>query len=218
MTINMDFDRVAVSRPNDQHWQSTDTDGVSRAYLEHQPGEPDHATSLVSFVPGSSFPENVHINGEEVLVLEGVLSDEYGDYPAGTYIRNPPGSKHAPYTKEGCKLFVKINQFQNGDMQQIVIRPDERQWQPGIGNLRVVPLHNFATESTALVHWPAEEHFQPHRHFGGEEIFVLQGTFRDEHGEYPAGSWIRSPHLSQHDPYVDEETLILVKVGHLPDS
>ena len=36
-----------------------------------------------------------------------------------------------------------------------------------------------------------------------------------EHGRYPAGSWLRSPHLSQHFPYVEDETIILVKTGHL---
>ncbi len=79
-----------------------------------------------------------------------------------------------------------------------------------------MPLHSFETEHTARVKWPAGERFQPHRHYGGEEIVVLSGSFKDEHGEYPAGTWIRSPHLSQHYPYVDEETVIWVKTGHLP--
>jgi anti-sigma factor ChrR (cupin superfamily) len=218
MPINMNFNQVAISRPQDQHWERIEVDGISRVYLEHSPGEPGHASSLVEFSPGVSFAHNEHVAGEEAYVLEGVFSDEYGDYPAGTYLRNPPGSSHAPFSREGCKLFVKINQFQAGDNERIVIRPDERQWQPGIGNLRVAALHVFGTESTALVHWPANEHFQLHRHYGGEEILVLEGTFRDEHGDYPAGSWIRSPHMSQHNPYVREETLIMVKVGHLPDT
>ena len=77
-------------------------------------------------------------------------------------------------------------------------------------------LHNFEHEHVALVKWPVGEVFKPHKHFGGEEIFVLSGTFKDEHGEYPKGSWIRNPHMSQHHPYVDEETVIWVKTGHLP--
>ena len=71
-------------------------------------------------------------------------------------------------------------------------------------------------EGTALVHWPAGERFVPHQHWGGEEIFVLSGTFRDEHGVYPKGTWIQSPHLSTHHPFVEEETVIFVKTGHLP--
>ena len=68
----------------------------------------------------------------------------------------------------------------------------------------------------ALVKWPQGERFQPHRHFGGEEILVLSGRFKDEHGEYPAMTWMRSPHMSQHFPFVDEPTVIWVKTGHLP--
>ena len=149
--------------------------------------------------------------------MEGVFSDEFGDYPAGTYLRNPPGSKHSPFTKTGCKLFVKLEQFKTGDNQKVVLLPEQQQWGPGIGNLRVCSLHTYLTESTALVWWPEHEVFQPHTHYGGEEIVVLEGRFIDEHGEYPAGSWIRSPHMSTHYPYVEEETLIMVKVGHLPD-
>lgn len=79
-----------------------------------------------------------------------------------------------------------------------------------------MPLYKFKGEHVALVKWPAGEVFQPHSHFGGEEIFVLSGNFRDEHGTYPAHTWIRSPHLSEHYPYVEEETIIWVKTGHLP--
>ncbi len=80
----------------------------------------------------------------------------------------------------------------------------------------VMPLHDFEHEHVALVKWPRGERFQPHRHFGGEEILVLSGIFRDEYGEYPAGTWLRSPHMSGHCPFVEEETVIWVKVGHLP--
>ena len=78
-----------------------------------------------------------------------------------------------------------------------------------------MPLHIFNSSETALVKWPKGEKFLPHSHFGGEEIFVLSGVFKDEHGEYPEGTWLRSPHLSQHHPWVDEETIIFVKTGHL---
>lgn len=78
-----------------------------------------------------------------------------------------------------------------------------------------MPLHSFETRSTALLKWPRGEKFLPHRHYGGEEIFVLSGEFRDEHGIYPKGSWIRNSHLSNHHPFVEEETIILVKVGDL---
>lgn len=213
--LNMDFTRAACLLAKDRQWVKSPADGVSRIPLEREAAESGHTTSFVRFEPGSFFPQHVHPHGEEIYVLEGVFSDENGDYPAGTYIRNPPGSQHKPFTKPGCTLFVKLDQFQKDDNEQVVIRPEERQWQPGIGNLKVLPLHNHKTESTALVHWPANEVFQPHTHWGGEEIVVIKGKFIDEYGEYPAGSWIRSPHMSKHFPRVEEETLILVKVGHL---
>ena len=215
--LNMDFTKQIVSRPQDQQWVASPADGVSRIHLEREAQESGHTTSIVKFEAGSSFPRHLHTRGEEIYVLEGVFSDELGDYPAGTYLRNPAGSSHAPFTHTGCKLFVKLDQFQAGDREQVVIRPDEQRWCPGIGHLQVLPLHEFGTESTALVYWPAKEKFQPHHHWGGEEILVLKGVFQDEYGEYPTDSWIRSPHMSQHNPFVEEETLILVKVGHLPE-
>jgi anti-sigma factor ChrR (cupin superfamily) len=82
--------------------------------------------------------------------------------------------------------------------------------------LLVLSLHQHGSEQVALVRWPAGERFQPHSHFGGEEIYVISGELKDEHGSYPRGTWIRSPHMSRHHPYTDQDTLIWVKVGHLP--
>ena len=213
--LNMDFSKVACVLAHEREWIKSPADGVSRIPLEREAPESGHTTSFVKFEAGSFFPQHTHYQGEEIYVLDGIFSDENGDYPAGTYIRNPPGSRHSPFTKEGCTLFVKLEQFQPGDIKQVVIRPEDQQWGQGIGNLKVCSLHTYGTESTALVYWPENEVFQKHTHFGGEEIVVLKGRFIDEHGEYPQGSWIRSPHMSVHFPRVEEETLILVKVGHL---
>jgi len=213
--LNMDLSKTACSLAGEQSWVKSPSEGVSRIHLEREAAESGHTTSFVKFEADSFFPPHEHPLGEELYVLEGTFSDENGDYPAGTYIRNPLGSKHCPFTKEGCTLFVKLEQFKKGDNKHIVIRQEQINWQPGIGNLKVTGLHSYDTESTALVWWPENETFQPHSHFGGEEIVVLKGTFMDEHGKYPKGSWIRSPHMSTHFPYVEEETLILVKVGHL---
>lgn len=214
--LNMDFSQVALSKPDSHTWVSSPADGVERIHLERVAAESGHTTSFVRFAPGSHFAAHTHHQGEEIYVMEGVFSDEQGDYPAGSYIRNPPGSRHRPFTETGCTLFVKLEQFQAGDDARVIIRPEDQQWRPGIGNLRVCGLHDFAGEHTALVYWPENEVFQQHSHFGGEEIVVLAGEFIDEHGGYPAGSWIRSPHMSVHFPYVKQATLILVKVGHVP--
>ena len=214
--LNMDLGTQITVLPGQHQWVTSPADGVSKMPLEREQMESGRTTSFVTFAPGSSFPPHEHPLGEEIFVLEGVFSDENGDYPAGTYIRNPPGSKHQPFTREGCALFVKLDQFHPDDNEQVVITEEQRQWQQGIGNLKVLPLHAFEAESTALVYWPENEVFQPHAHPGGEEILVLKGEFCDEHGKYPKHSWMRSPHLSKHHPFVEQETLILVKVGHLP--
>ncbi|MGM0670666.1 cupin domain-containing protein [Thioalkalivibrio sp.] len=213
--LNLDLNRPVVVETAAQSWSGSRADGVVRKPLEREQAEAGRATSIVQFQPGARFPPHTHALGEEILVLDGVFSDETGAYPAGTYLRNPPGSRHTPHSDPGCTLFVKLEQFAPEDREKVVVDTRSAPFQPGIGGLRVLHLHRFGTEHTALVHWPAGEHFQPHRHWGGEEILVLSGEFIDEHGRYPAGTWIRSPHSSQHDPWVEEETLIYVKTGHL---
>lgn len=213
--LNMDFTQRVTINSQEMEWLPSPAQGVERKPLAREDKESGHATSIVRYAEGSSFSEHFHPKGEEIFVLEGVFSDETGDYPAGSYIRNPPGSFHAPFSKEGCVIFVKLEQFSPDDLETVRINTLESEWLPGQGKLEVMPLHSFETQHTALVKWPAGERFIPHKHFGGEEILVLSGAFIDEFGSYPAGSWIRSPHMSEHCPFVEEDTIILVKTGHL---
>lgn len=213
--LNMNFSQRVVIDTHQQPWIASPRAGVWRKPLAREEAERGHATSLVKFEAGAHFSEHDHPLGEEILVLSGVFSDQSGDYHAGTYFRNPEGFIHAPFSKEGCVLLVKLHQFKDGDNEHVVIDTKKTDWSSGIGGLSVMPLHSFKGESTALVKWPKGERFQLHRHFGGEEVFVIKGEFIDEYGRYPQGTWIRSPHLSEHNPYVEEETIILVKVGHL---
>ena len=111
MLLNRDFMKVARFLFAEQAWIKSRADGVLRIPLEREAAESGQATSFVKFEPGSSFPSREHPMGEELYVMEGVFSDENGDYPAGTYLRNPPGSYHQPFTKKGCTLFVKLDQF-----------------------------------------------------------------------------------------------------------
>jgi anti-sigma factor ChrR (cupin superfamily) len=214
--LNMDFAAKVVIDTASRPWVASPSPKVWRKPLAREAAEHGHTTSIVRFEPGSYFPEHSHPLGEEILVLEGVFSDEHGDYGAGTYIRNPPGSRHSPFSREGCILFVKLDQFDRDDTATVRIDTRSAPWLPGQGRLEVMPLHDFRGEHVALVKWPRGERFQPHSHFGGEEILVLSGEFRDEFGHYPAGSWLRSPHMSRHHPFVEEPTVIWVKVGHLP--
>lgn len=216
--VNADFAQRVVVRPEDYQWQPSPMPGVERMMLDRIGGEVARATTIVRYAPNSTFSEHVHGGGEEFYVVEGVFADEHGRYPAGSYIRNPVGTFHTPEIgAEGATIFVKLNQFSQGDIEQKIIDTNTAQWHQGlVEGLSVLPLHEFEGEHVALVKWAPGTQFKPHQHWGGEEIFVLDGVFHDEHGQYPKGSWLRSPHLSGHTPYTKKEgALIYVKTGHL---
>ncbi len=219
MRIRAQFEERVVVRPDDVEWTPSPMAGVERRMLDRIGDEVARATSLVRYAPGSRFSAHTHGGGEELLVLEGVFSDETGDYPAGTYVRNPIGTSHAPHSEGGAVILVKLHQFAPDDHEQKSIRTHATEFLPGsVPGLTVLPLHSFGTESVAMVRWAPGTRFHQHRHFGGEEIYVVEGVFSDEHGDYPAGTWIRSPHGSIHTPFSDEGCLIFVKVGHLTDD
>lgn len=214
--LNMDFAKRVVIETHSQDWVASPMAGVWRKPLAREESERGHATSVVRYESGACFRAHDHPGGEEILVLEGTFSDDTGDFPAGTYSRNPEGFRHAPFSEHGCELLVKLHQFQPEDRRHVVIDTHSASFEAGIGKLQVLALHAHLAEQVALVRWPAGERFSRHRHHGGEEIYVISGELRDEHGCYPAGTWISSPHMSEHSPYVEEDTLIWVKVGHLP--
>lgn len=217
MHLNSDFTQRVAINSNELEWEPSPMKGVHRRKLDRIGDEVARATTIVKYDPGSHFSPHTHGGGEEFFVLEGVFSDEYGDYPAGTYVRNPVGSTHTPRSDDGCTIFVKLHQFDPADQKQFSINTNDAEFLPGsIPGLTVLPLHSFGEESCALVRWAPDTVFNPHRHYGGEEILVLEGTFSDEHGDYPAGSWLRSPHMSVHHPFSKEGCLIYVKTGHLP--
>jgi len=214
--MNADLSQRCVVDSNVLPWQPSPSPLVHRRLLERDGAEVARATSIVRYDAGAKFAAHVHELGEEILVLEGTLSDESGDYGPGTYIKNPPGSGHAPFSKDGCTLFVKLRHLSPDDAGRVVVPTIQATWHRGmVDGLSVLPLSEFETTHTAMVRWAPGTYFNPHRHYGGEEIFVVDGVFSDEHGSYPKGSWIRSPHLSQHQPFSVEGCLIFVKTGHL---
>ena len=193
--------------------------GVERRLLDRCGGEVARATSIVRYAPGSRFEPHNHGGGEEILVLEGIFADELGEYPAGTYLRNPAGSSHAPFSANGCTLLVKLQQMHPADQQRQVVPTNEATWRPGlVPGLDVMPLHSFGSENVALVRWQPGTHFPAHGHPGGEEILVLSGVFQDGQGAYPAGTWLRNPPGSLHQPWSEAGCTIWVKTGHLPTT
>ena len=217
MQIHSDFDLRVVEHDDGRGWVPSPLPGVERRMLDRIGEEVARATSLVRYAPGAGYEGHSHSAGEEILVLEGQFCDESGDHPAGTYLRNPPGSHHTPFSREGCLLFVKLRQFASDDLSTVRIDTRRAPWRPGlVPGLSVLPLHAHGGVDTALVRWAPDTRFHRHGHPGGEEILVLEGLFQDERGTYPAGTWQRSPCGSQHTPFTGPEgALIYVKTGHL---
>ncbi len=217
MQVRVDLTERAVVLPGTLAWVPSPSAGVTRLQLDRF-GENARATSIVRYAPRAAFPSHIHEGGEEIFVLDGLLNDEHGRYPAGTYLRNPVGSLHAPSAgPDGTTLFVKLYQTSPDDRARVVTDTLSATWLPGaVPGLTVLPLHEFRKEHVALVRWAPHTRFTWHAHWGGEEVLVLEGVFRDEHGSYPRGSWLRSPHLSTHTPFTElEGATILVKTGHL---
>lgn len=107
MQLRTDSSEAIILCTTDLPWLSSSAPGVERRMLSRD-DDTGVVTSIVRYVPGASYPAHAHPGGEEILVLEGTFADEHGHYPAGTYLRNPPGSTHHPYSPDGCVLFVKL--------------------------------------------------------------------------------------------------------------
>lgn len=216
MNIDPDLSQRVVIRQSTLPWVAAPTAGVQYRWLEGGVGSAARATAIVQLAPGAKIAHCTKELGEEIMVLDGELSDGDGSYSKGSYIKNPPGSSHACESASGCTLFVKRHHPDTGDDRSIVVDSAKMPWYQGlVDGLTVMPLSEFGTQHTALVRWAPGTRFNPHRHYGGEEIYVLDGVFEDEYGRYPAGSWLRSPHLSAHCPYSIEGCTIFVKTGHL---
>src|SRR5215471_19419058 len=127
MPINDDLTGPVIVHAAQLPWTSSPAAGVDRRMLFRIGDEVARATSIVRYAPRSAFPRHTHGGGEEILVLDGVFQDEHGDYPAGSYFRNPPGTSHVPASKDGCTIFVRLWQFRDGDRDQIVRRPGQGQ-------------------------------------------------------------------------------------------
>ena len=216
MKINADLARRAVVHSQCLDWVPSPLPGVERRMLDRDGDEIARATSVVRYAPGSYFSAHRHEAGEEFLVLEGVFSDESGDFPEGMYVRNPPGSSHTPFSAPGCTILVKLRQIPGDDRDFVrVDTRDERAWRTVGESENVLELHRTVREHVRIVHWQAnamvgERHFE-----NGAEYFVLEGGFEDEDGVYGRGSWLRLPAGSSHRPRSPDGCTFYLKTGHL---
>lgn len=178
------------------------------------------ATTIVRFAPGSTFAEHVHGGGEEYFVLEGDFVDEDGSHEAGTYVRNPPWSRHSPAAPDGATIFVKLNQFAADDKLPVVIDASQFQCVQGQNGPAVesFQLHTHGRESVRIEIWRPDVEIYNWGH-GGLELLVLGGEFSEGETRFARHSWLRLP---PSEPLVARAgprgVRLLVKSGHLTNS
>ena len=210
MEINTNFDERVILHADELEWTASPMPGVDRRMLDRIGGEVARATSIVRYAPNSKFSAHTHTGGEEFIVLEGVFQDEHGDFPAGTYVRNPPTTSHTPGSDEGCIIFVKLWQFDMADRTQF--RKD---------------MDAEATDGSVILHKDARETVSYHRlepgarlsdpMTGGGEVLVLNGTIDEGKDTLRKDSWLRLPDGAALDAVAGAEGASLwMKTGHLP--
>jgi len=214
--VNADLSARAVVDSNELEWLPSPEAGVERRPLERDGGEVARATSIVRYAGDSSFSEHTHGSGEEFFVLSGTFCDESGEFPAGSYVRNPPGSSHAPFSREGCTILVKLRQMRPDDTARVVVDTNTGEWRAGADpGHHVMDLFEGTDERVTLERLDPGASVPAYDAEGGEEIFVLAGSFRDGQGTYSKGVWVRNPAGAHHGLVSDDGCLLWVKRGHL---
>jgi ChrR Cupin-like domain len=194
MELNADFSQRAVVHAARLAWVPSPMAGVERRMLDRIGDEVARATSIVRYAPHSHFSAHTHGGGEEFIVLDGVFQDEHGDYPAGSYVRNPPTSHHIPGSEAGCVIFVKLWQFDPADRTPVRIDTEGMAYVPAPDRpgVEIMPLFRDSSEDVRLERWVPGARVTlavP----GGAEFLVLDGGF-DEGGDvFEPQSWLRLP-------------------------
>lgn len=215
--VNSDFSQRVVMHANEIEWESSPMPGVDRRRLDRVQGEHERVTTIVRYAPESQFSSHVHGGGEEFIVLDGVFEDDYGDWPAGSYIRNPPNSSHTPGSKPGCTIFVKLWQFAPED--RTFVHSDLNKLgsvaEQGRQGVRVSPLFKDEHEDVRMEQWAADALVSfdaPH----GCELMVLDGGFTEGDDSLIKHSWLRVPAGGAVNAVAGSEgAKVWIKSGHL---
>ncbi|MDT0582120.1 cupin domain-containing protein [Brumicola blandensis] len=194
MEIRADFSKREVVHSETLEWVASPMPGVDRRALDRVGDEVARATSIVRYAPNSEFSPHVHTGGEEFVVLEGVFQDEHGDFPAGSYIRNPPQSSHKPGSDDGCIIFVKLWQFQMDDRTHVRLQMNDLSAQPIHVNsdLMQTTLYSDDHEEVSLLSAAANTEIYIDKP-GGIEILVLEGDMVEQNDTLVKNSWLRLP-------------------------
>ena len=219
MKINADFDKRVIVHTDQIDWVPSPMAGVDRRMLDRIGDEVARATSIVRYAPGSSFSEHTHDGGEEFIVLDGVFQDEHGDYPAGTYVRNPPTTHHVPRSDPGCTIFVKLWQFEPDDRNQFSVDLKDLDLTPvdGQKGIASTTIHRDTRETVLLEQW-AFDAVRTLDAPGGAELLVLDGLVIVDGEELGKHGWLRIPPGDVFDAQAGKNgARVWIKTGHLMD-
>ena len=194
MELNSDFSQRVLIHSDEVDWIPSPMVGVDRRMLDRIGDEVARATTIVRYAPGSHFSSHVHSGGEEFIVLEGVFQDEHGDFPVGSYVRNPPTSSHTPGSGPGCVIFVKLWQFELEDRTPVMIDINKmgsvrEANRPGVS---VMPLFRDERETVQVETWEPGASVEIETPEGAE-FLVLQGGFEEGNDLLRKHSWLRLP-------------------------
>jgi anti-sigma factor ChrR (cupin superfamily) len=212
MLVNADLSAPATVPAGSVDWVASPLPGVERMMLERDGGEVARATSFVRYAPNSRFDAHTHGGGEEYLVLEGTFADEHGRYPAGTYVRNPPGSAHSPAVDDGCIIFVKLRQFDDRDLTPVVVDTTAAAWRPVGQGVAESALHRHGSEQVRMVRLASGAQLA----LDGGEVLVVEGEVDADGTILQARSWLRRAPGHSLTLAAPKGATLYVKQGHLP--
>ena len=194
MDLNADFTKRASAHAQSNPWVASPMPGVDRRMLDRLGDEVARATSIVRYAPGSAFSAHTHTGGEEFLVLDGVFQDEHGDFPVGTYVRNPPTTSHTPSAADGATILVKLWQFDLDDRTQVRIDTTAETSSPAPGRpgVATIPLFHDLREDVRIELWEAGQQIDLDNP-KGIEILVIFGSFAQADEGFVTQSWLRLP-------------------------
>ena len=215
MRVNADFDQRTLVRFDQTNWVASPMPGVDRKMLDRIGDEVARATTIVRYAPGSAFSAHTHDGGEEYLVLDGTFQDEDGDFPAGTYVRNPPTSSHTPAARDGATILVKLHQFDRHDRKHVHIDSELARWTDIAAGVERLELHRDAREAVRMERWQPGTRREIDA-TGGLEIFVIAGSLTEGNDTLKAWDWLRLPIGARLRAVAGQDGAhVWIKTGHL---
>ncbi|MEM7438710.1 MAG: cupin domain-containing protein [Pseudomonadota bacterium] len=218
MELNADFEKRAIVHSDEEPWVASPMKGVDRRMLDRLGDEVARATTIVRYAPGSAFSAHTHTGGEEYLVLDGVFQDEHGNFPVGTYVRNPPTSSHTPSAADGATIFVKLWQFDIADRTQVTIDTLSQtpiEVAPGVSE---IPLFEDARERVRIELWEPSASIAQAEH-NGLEALVIEGDFVEGGERFGPNSWLRlPPKIPLSAQAGTDGARLWIKTGHLAEK